>query len=239
MNRVTPYTGVWVEIITGDFVVFVQWSRPTRACELKCARNDKCCIGKCHALHGRVSWNCHVPYLLMRNRSKVTPYTGVWVEIPPLVQMVEIGEVTPYTGVWVEILKSLWMVRLRWSRPTRACELKWQTEVWYPNWPASRPTRACELKSSRCFGNAYPVGHALHGRVSWNYGNTYHTEFVEVTPYTGVWVEMEIQYLPVAPISVTPYTGVWVEINVFLPTIPSTAVTPYTGVWVEICTITM
>ena len=58
--------------------------------------------------------------------------------------------------------------------------------------PASHPSRVCGLK--------YPTlqeGDRLH----------------LVTPFTGVWIEIDIAVRYVVCIIVTPFTGVWIEIG--------------------------
>ena len=37
------------------------------------------------------------------NRSKVTPYAGVWIEISACIIVQTEKKVTPYAGVWIEI----------------------------------------------------------------------------------------------------------------------------------------
>ena len=55
-----------------------------------------------------------------------------------------------------------------------------------------------------------------------------------VTPYAGVWIEIEQTKAVDDEITVTPYAGVWIEI--FIRSFPKHAmfVTPYAGVWIEI-----
>ena len=36
----------------------------------------------------------------------VTPYTGVWIEIARVADVLTYAAVTPYTGVWIEMLPS-------------------------------------------------------------------------------------------------------------------------------------
>ena len=56
--------------------------------------------------------------------------------------------------------------------------------------------------------------HALHGRVSWN-ECVYHYKTIQlVTPFTGVWVEIDNYREKKGAANVTPFTGVWVEIDV-------------------------
>ena len=62
--------------------------------------------------------------------------------------------------------------------------------------------------------------------------NTYpwHT----VTPFTGVWIEIDLDECHRGEQVVTPFTGVWIEISPAAPDLPQhPAVTPFTGVWIE------
>ena len=54
-----------------------------------------------------------------------------------------------------------------------------------------------------------------------------------VTPFTGVWIEMQIHNRRLLSGRVTPFTGVWIEILSFTPSRCYWWVTPFTGVWIE------
>ena len=56
--RVTPYAGVWIEMVITTAKVNILSSLPTRECGLKL----------------RTGSQTHIPY-------PVTPYAGVWIEI--------------------------------------------------------------------------------------------------------------------------------------------------------------
>ena len=56
-----------------------------------------------------------------------------------------------------------------------------------------------------------------------------------VTPFTGVWIEIEMEYRLRTVIPVTPFTGVWIEIiSLICAACIRSNVTPFTGVWIEI-----
>ena len=57
-----------------------------------------------------------------------------------------------------------------------------------------------------------------------------------VTPFTGVWIEMEHGGARACSgFRVTPFTGVWIEIEKLQIANQSISnVTPFTGVWIEI-----
>ena len=121
--------------------------------------------------------------------------------------------VTPCTGVWIEIKLSDKEVQKFLSLPARECGLK----------------SVC-LYQQHCF-----QGHSLHGSVDWNFLPHALARALNVTPCTGVWIEMGMRYykiwrtsksLPAREcglkfgdcrlyphcIQVTPCTGVWIEI---------------------------
>ena len=55
-----------------------------------------------------------------------------------------------------------------------------------------------------------------------------------VTPYAGVWIEIEFREIDYYSVLVTPYAGVWIEIAVQSTNDNISSVTPYAGVWIEI-----
>ena len=55
-----------------------------------------------------------------------------------------------------------------------------------------------------------------------------------VTPFTGVWIEMDLLVHQSKNYAVTPFTGVWIEILMHIGIHGHKHVTPFTGVWIEI-----
>ena len=55
-----------------------------------------------------------------------------------------------------------------------------------------------------------------------------------VTPYAGVWIEIDVSLQDLTIHIVTPYAGVWIEIRIFWKNTNTHFVTPYAGVWIEI-----
>ena len=55
-----------------------------------------------------------------------------------------------------------------------------------------------------------------------------------VTPFVGVWIEINIETYISAPSNVTPFVGVWIEIMVLDSVVGRVDVTPFVGVWIEI-----
>ena len=56
----------------------------------------------------------------------------------------------------------------------------------------------------------------------------------DVTPFTGVWIEILQAENWFAGNNVTPFTGVWIEIGLMGIVLVAVMVTPFTGVWIEI-----
>jgi len=54
-----------------------------------------------------------------------------------------------------------------------------------------------------------------------------------VTPFTGVWIEINMHRIRGTTWRVTPFTGVWIEIGRAGRVHPGCTVTPFTGVWIE------
>ena len=78
---VTPFAGVWIEIIRPIVVCLGTKSLPSRECGLKSAYDGD-----------------------IRQSYKVTPFAGVWIEIIPGIECTGIARVTPFAGVWIEML---------------------------------------------------------------------------------------------------------------------------------------
>ena len=62
--------------------------------------------------------------------------------------------------------------------------------------------------------------------------NAYKYRF-RVTPYAGVWIEINGNSWVDTGINVTPYAGVWIEIRFHSHPRYIPNVTPYAGVWIE------
>ena len=56
----------------------------------------------------------------------------------------------------------------------------------------------------------------------------------EVTPFAGVWIEMQSLYHYRISDNVTPFAGVWIEICCLFRSARCRIVTPFAGVWIEI-----
>ena len=167
---VTPYAGVWIEIT----------NRVTNTHSVSR-----------HSLRGSVDWNRL--FVVKWNDFLVTPYAGVWIEMSVSVSLTVKYLVTPYVGVWIEIQ---YIRRGRWiyvSLPTRECGLKSLWLFVIDQQPSSLPTRECGLKYQNT--HLWPLlysRHSLRGSVDWNRKIWQLLPWGIVTPYAGVWIEIEI-----------------------------------------------
>ena len=59
-------------------------------------------------------------------------------------------------------------------------------------------------------------------------------DIAQVTPFAGVWIEIELDHPVLTHKSVTPFAGVWIEILTQDMATTQCAVTPFAGVWIEI-----
>ena len=74
----------------------------------------------------------------------VTPFAGVWIEIPTFPRRIRISMVTPFAGVWIEIH-----------------HISQYRQVVY----RSLPSRECGLKSQKVQEGVQAIGHSLRGSV--------------------------------------------------------------------------
>ena len=52
------------------------------------------------------SWECGLKSKgtkMVMQSAVVTPFVGVWIEIPMVIYLVWLAKVTPFVGVWIEI----------------------------------------------------------------------------------------------------------------------------------------
>ena len=103
-------------------------------------------------------------------KAHVTPYAGVWIEIPKLVYYQLLNKVTPYAGVWIEIDKKGLQVTIAGVTPYAGVWIEIDIVNNKDNAIPSLPTRECGLKYSR-------ICHWMRGQ--------------NVTPYAGVWIEIK------------------------------------------------
>ena len=145
-----------------------------------------------HSLRGSVDWNVNSErsigktYTSLPSREcglksiyldveesgcEVTPFAGVWIEIVNEKEDFEEKYVTPFAGVWIEIANvPMALGGATGSLPSRECGLKSVYRSSDKSNLRSLPSRECGLK----FANT------VHGYI-----------LLLVTPFAGVWIEME------------------------------------------------
>ena len=209
-------------------------SLPTRECGLKYLRLcSQYTSIHCHSLHGSVDWN---PFALLCQDSicghslhgSVDWNTMDIYEIDPF-------KVTPYTGVWIEIAGVISLKlpsvghslhgSVDWNRKNRFYLWMGSCHSLHGSvdWNFYIKERMIWLEGHSLHGsvdwnniwkniNTHFICHSLHGSVDWNLEHVEDNYVRNVTPYTGVWIEiMPERAEPTSP-TVTPYTGVWIEI---------------------------
>ena len=147
--QVTPFTGVWIEIIFTSGVAGTATS---------------------HSLHGSVDWNNQGKVRFDSKKSSL-PSRECGLKYHTHRFYGERRQVTPFTGVWIEILHcGKWSGRGRTSLPSRECGLKLQQGCTYPISLRSLPSRECGLKfcSFTSANTSMAASHSLHGSVDWN-----------------------------------------------------------------------
>ena len=100
----------------------------------------------------------------------VTPFVGVWIETIFLYPCRKCECVTPFVGVWIETIGMQTQYRCELSHTLRGC-VDWN---WY--WASLRLAA---------------LGHTLRGCVDWNIRNGHRSNSFNVTPFVGVWIETE------------------------------------------------
>ncbi len=56
------------------------------------------------------SWECGLKCdkdVVIAPTGEVTPFAGVWIEIPSRVFRDQVGKVTPFAGVWIEMMNGV------------------------------------------------------------------------------------------------------------------------------------
>ena len=101
---VTPYAGVWIEIFESLACSVFPSSLPTRECGLKLS-TDRINASQKNVTPYAGVWIEISRHFLWKGVRIVTPYAGVWIEIIEYISdQGWIQRVTPYAGVWIEIL---------------------------------------------------------------------------------------------------------------------------------------
>ena len=176
-----------------------------------------------------IDWFYYITY-------RVTPFAGVWIEIchtafpgnhdlcHSLCGSVDWNPKFILPPIIVYVCHSL-CGSVDWNRfpPARTYQdsghslcgsVDWNRKMHMNiyGYPLSLPLRECGLKyqpKGRYWG-VEPC-HSLCGSVDWNRSQC-HSAADRVTPFAGVWIEIQNYVHPRSVIRVTPFAGVWIEI---------------------------
>ena len=102
---VTPFVGVWIEIIKGIADKIRKLVTPFVGVWIEIEAVYK--TGLCFT-PSLPSWECGLKFRTPQANNvdlHVTPFVGVWIEIPSRLMRDTVGKVTPFVGVWIEIRK--------------------------------------------------------------------------------------------------------------------------------------
>ena len=174
-----------------------------------------------------------------KERRKVTPFAGVWIEINLLYKYCNAVAVTPFAGVWIEMPCACEPpVTAAPSLPSRECGLKLIGVLSNHSFVVSLPSRECGLKSYAPSTIVFPLNchslrgsvdwnvslnqsfqifpcHSLRGSVDWNFEIRLHRNRVKRHSLRGsVDWNLQVDWYNI-PYIVTPFAGVWIEISCF------------------------
>ena len=77
---VTPFAGVWIEMaVLAVYHPGLKLSLPSRECGLKSPLHCPSAQNRGHSLRGSVDWNAFTA--MAKHQDSVTPFAGVWIEI--------------------------------------------------------------------------------------------------------------------------------------------------------------
>ena len=143
-----------------------------------------------HSLCGSVDWNTRF-VIISANFWIVTPFVGVWIEIIRNQYLHVVVGVTPFVGVWIEIDG-------KWIENTADIVTPF-VGVWIEIRFLRKDERhhrrhslcgSVDWNGKKHKSKIYRKGHSLCGSVDWNYLPTIHKQYIWVTPFVGVWIEM-------------------------------------------------
>ena len=118
------------------------------------------------------SWECGLKLIceiVSRLETKVTPFVGVWIEIPLGADRHRTAPVTPFVGVWIEISVLFDLRHCRIVTPFVGVWIEIIKELYKKFFLTSLPSWECGLKSAE---EKLPE------------------EGTGVTPFVGVWIEI-------------------------------------------------
>ena len=188
-NHVAPFTGAWIEIIALTTLVNPYESHPSRVRGLKSVSSKLIVLRLCRTLHGCVDWNA-VSVSVCCHPVKVAPFTGAWIEINKIAQILQLVKSHPSR---VRGLKYL-AYRRHFAFPSRTLHgcVDWNFWLWRFNVICiCRTLHGC-VDWNFILYIEYTIYYSrtLHGCVDWNFQYCIDLFFSLVAPFTGAWIEI-------------------------------------------------
>ena len=165
----------------------------------------------------------------------VTPFTGVWIEIPLWLADYSSNGSLPSRECGLKFLLFCDSCVVASSLPSRECGLKYRLLMGYRQGRKSLPSRECGLKWA--VPGSFPARincHSLHGSVDWNSSRSpWRKNYLQSLPsrecglkcrsnillrlwtchsLTGVLIEIALKGGMTFESGVTPFMGVWIQI---------------------------
>ena len=203
LKNVTPFMGVWIEILCGGVLWLRIMSHPLWVCGLKSPLKIlQYCHHSCHTLYGCVDWNgrkvavnfnnvCHTLYGCVDWNSQIS---------------VMFLSLSPSHPLWVCGLKYFHHL---WIMIPEACHTLYGCVDWNKArsvWPAARCCHTLygcvdwNLQSALLLAKS--LRHTLYGCVDWNQIRKINQSVkCTVTPFMGVWIEMSRRW-PCRPVRI-------------------------------------
>ena len=120
---VTPFAGVWIEILISISPHRPLVSLPSRECGLKYLTEwddgESPYVTPFAGVWIEMMFHYHPIFQI-----RVTPFAGVWIEIVSKGLKIAFIIVTPFAGVWIEIIEQTVAQAEEKSLPSRECGLK-------------------------------------------------------------------------------------------------------------------
>ena len=172
-SKVTPFAGVWIEIVLWTLLRSVLWVTPFAGVWIEMASVILSINGcNCHSLCGSVDWN--IQLLTWNTDTFCHSLCGSvdWNEA--YINEVVKTFVTPFAGVWIEIPSIYLSYNLRY-RHSLCGSVDWNPTLVTKaiNVSESLPLRECGLKYPRVCLRIPGFGHSLCGSVDWNHKLVY------------------------------------------------------------------
>ena len=187
---VTPFLGVWIEILDKYIKLRSKTSLPSWECGLKYLSIFVLFFSR----RSLPSWECGLKFVSLENLRKdigVTPFLGVWIEILYKTLRLWSFLVTPFLGVWIEILQIQSHV-LSYNRHSLLGSVDWNASIGtLGTWTCCHSLLG-SVDWNICIATSLSLMtcHSLLGSVDWNICPFSYSSLAGVTPFLGVWIEI-------------------------------------------------